>query len=169
MRAARVDSYCENDETPMYFRRIAGDYRHMDDIDGRLIDALREDARAPTAALARALGLSRTTVQSRLERLERQGVIAGYTVRLSDAHERGQIHAYVMMTVSHKQAAAVTAAIRRLPAVRSLQSVSGPFDLIAQAVTATVADMDSLIDALGALDGVERTTSSIVLSTKIDR
>jgi DNA-binding Lrp family transcriptional regulator len=141
----------------------------MDDIDARLIDALRDDARAPTAALARAMGLSRTTVQSRLERLERQGVIAGYTVRLSDVHERGQIHAYVMMTVSHKQAAAVTAAIRRLPAVRALQSVSGPFDLIARAVTPTVADMDALIDALGALDGIERTTSSIVLSTKIDR
>jgi len=141
----------------------------MDEIDARLIDALREDARAPAAALARALGLSRTTVQSRLERLERHGVIAGYTVRLSDAHERGQIHAYVMMTVSHKHAAAVTAAVRRLPAVRSLQSVSGPFDLIAKAVTPTVADMDALIDALGALDGVDRTTSSIVLSTKIDR
>ncbi len=141
----------------------------MDDIDLRLVDALREDARAPTAALARTLGLSRTTVQSRLERLERQGVIAGYTVRLSDAHERGQIHAYVMMTVSHKQAAAVTSAVRRLSAVRSLQSVSGPFDLIARAVTPTVNDMDALIDALGAIDGVERTTSSIVLSTKIDR
>ena len=141
----------------------------MDDIDARLIDALREDARAPTAALARALGLSRTTVQSRIERLERQGVIAGYTVRLSDAHERGQIHAYVMMTVSHKQATAVTSAVRRLSAVRSLQSVSGSFDLIARAVTPTVNDMDAVIDALGAIDGVERTTSSIVLSTKFGR
>jgi DNA-binding Lrp family transcriptional regulator len=141
----------------------------MDEIDARLIDALREDARTPTAALARSLGLSRTTVQSRLERLERQGVVAGYTVRLSDAHERGLIHAYVMMTISHKQAAAVTAAARRLPAVRSLQSVSGPFDMIALAVAPTVVEMDALIDALGAIDGVERTTSSIVLSTKIDR
>jgi DNA-binding Lrp family transcriptional regulator len=142
---------------------------HMDDTDIQLIERLRSDARAPTAALARMLGLSRTTVQSRLERLERQGVIVGYTVRLSDAHERGQIHAYVMMTVSHKQAGAVTTAIRRLPGVRSLQSVSGPFDLIARVVAPTVADMDALIDALGALEGVERTTSSIVLSTKIDR
>jgi DNA-binding Lrp family transcriptional regulator len=141
----------------------------MDETDTRLIDALRENARAPTAALARALGLSRTTVQSRIERLERSGVIAGYSARLSDAHERGQIHAYVMMTVSHKQAAAVTAAVRRLPGVRSLQSVSGPFDLIARATAPSVAEMDGLIDALGALDGVERTTSSIVLSTKIDR
>ena len=141
----------------------------MDDLDRRLLDALRDDARAPTAQLARRLGLSRTTVQSRLERLEQSGVITGYTVRLSDAHERGQIHAYVMMTVSHKQSAAVVGAIKRMSAVRLLQSVSGPFDLIAEGVAPSVAEMDTLIDALGALTGVERTTSSIVLSTKIDR
>jgi DNA-binding Lrp family transcriptional regulator len=164
-----VDFHCPNDETPRYFPRIAERVEQMDETDLRLIDALRADARTPAAALARTLGLSRTTVQSRIERLERQGVIAGYTVRLTDAAERGQIHAYVMMTVSHKKAAAVTAAIRRLPAVRALQSVSGPYDLIARALTPTVAEMDTLIDALGALDGVERTTSSIVLSTKIDR
>jgi DNA-binding Lrp family transcriptional regulator len=75
----------------------------------------------------------------------------------------------VMMTVTPKNAPAVVAAIRRLPAVRLLQSVSGPFDMIAEVVAPAVSDMDALIDALGALDGVERTTSSVVLSTKIDR
>jgi DNA-binding Lrp family transcriptional regulator len=141
----------------------------MDDIDQALIARLRENARAPTAQLARGLGLSRTTVQSRIERLERTGVVTGYTVRLSDAHERGQIHAYVMVTVAPKQAASVAAAIRRMPQVRLLQSVSGPVDMIALAAAPSAADMDALIDAIGALDGVERTTSSIVLSTKIDR
>jgi len=141
----------------------------LDETDRLLIDALREDARAPTARLARSLGLSRTTVQSRLDRLERQGVINAYTIRLSDAHERGQVHAYVMITVSHKQSASVVSAARKLAGVRALQSVSGPFDLIARIAAPSVAEMDSLIDALGALDGVERTTSSIVLSTKIDR
>jgi DNA-binding Lrp family transcriptional regulator len=142
---------------------------HMDEIDQALIARLRDNARAPAAELARALGLSRTTVQSRLERLERTGVVTGYTVRLSDAHERGQIHAYVMMVVAPKASAAVVSAIRRMPAVRLLQSVSGPFDMIALAAAPSAADMDALIDAIGALDGVERTTSSIVLSTKIDR
>lgn len=141
----------------------------MDQLDQRLIDMLRENARTPAARLARALGVSRTTLQSRLERLEQSGVIVGYTVRLSEAHERGQIHAYVLMTVSHKQSTAVAAAVRRMSAVRLLQSVSGPFDLIAKAVAPDVTEMDALIDALGALPGVERTTSSIVLSTKIDR
>src|ERR1700690_2269443 len=78
----RVDFHCKIDEMTIYARRIAEIFDHMDDIDTRLIAALREDARAPAAALARTLGLSRTTVQSRLERLERQGVVAGYTVRL---------------------------------------------------------------------------------------
>ena len=169
MEGVLVDSHGQNDETPIQFRQIADGFTHMDDMDRRLLDALRGDARAPTAQLARKLGLSRTSVQSRLERLEASGVIAGYSVRLSEAHERGQIHAYVMMTASNKQTAAVVAAVRKMPAVRLLQSVSGPFDLIAEAVAPSVADMDALIDALGALDGVERTTSSIVLSTKIDR
>src|SRR5665213_134429 len=164
-----VDSHCQTDETPIQSRRIAEEISHMDELDRRLIQALREDARAPTAKLARSLGLSRTTVQSRLERLERSGVITGYTVRLSEAHERGQIHAYVMLTVTPKLAPAVVAAVRRMTAVRRLQSVSGPFDLIAEVVAPAVSDMDALIDALGALDGVERTTSSVVLSTKIDR
>ncbi|HEX4196135.1 MAG TPA: Lrp/AsnC family transcriptional regulator [Caulobacteraceae bacterium] len=141
----------------------------MDETDQRLIAALRENARTPAAGLARALGLSRTTVQSRLERLERGGVVTGYTVRLSDAHEAGQIHAYVLITVAPKQTPAVVSAVRRMAAVRLLQSVSGPFDLIAVAAAPSVSEMDRLIDAIGALDGVERTTSSIVLATKLDR
>jgi DNA-binding Lrp family transcriptional regulator len=141
----------------------------MDEIDQRLIAALRENARTPAAELARTLGLSRTTVQSRLERLERSGVVTGYTVRLSDAHEAGQIHAYVLITVAPKQTPAVVAAVRKMAAVRLLQSVSGPFDLIAVAAAPSVSDMDRLIDAIGDLDGVERTTSSIVLATKVDR
>jgi DNA-binding Lrp family transcriptional regulator len=142
---------------------------HIDETDRRLIAALAANARAPTARIARALGLSRTTVQSRIERLERSGAIAGYTVRLSQDQERGRIRAYVMITVRSKQAAGVIAAVRRMPAIRLLRSVSGPFDLIAEASTASTAEMDALIDTLGALDGVERTTSSIVLSTKVDR
>jgi DNA-binding Lrp family transcriptional regulator len=169
MAARAVDSYCTFDETPINSWHFADENRHMDELDARLIESLRENARAPAARMARSLGISRTTLQSRLERLERSGVIAGYTVRLSEAHERGQIHAYVLMTVSHKQSAQVTAAVRRMGAVRLLQSVSGPFDLIAKIVAPNVSEMDALIDSLGALPGVERTTSSIVLSTKIDR
>jgi DNA-binding Lrp family transcriptional regulator len=141
----------------------------MDDLDEHLLARLRENARAPLAELARALGLSRTTIQSRLARLERSGVIAGYSVRLANAYGITRVHAFIMLTVEPKQAAAVTAALRRMPGVRRLQSVSGPFDLIATVEVADVAEMDAAIDEIGAVKGVERTNSSIVLSTKFDR
>ena len=141
----------------------------MDDVDQHLLARLRENARAPVADLARSLGLSRTTVQSRLARLERSGVIAGYAVRLSEAAERAQIRAFVMLTVEPKKSAAVVGGLRRLSGVRRLQSVSGPFDLIAAVEAPSVEQMDALIDEIGALHGVERTNSSIVLSTKFDR
>jgi len=144
-------------------------YRQLDDVDQHLLARLRENARAPVAELARSLGLSRTTVQSRLARLERTGVVSGYSVRLSEAAERGLIHAFVMLTVEPKQASAVTAAMRRLTGVRRLQSVSGPFDMIAAVEAPSVERMDALIDEIGAISGVERTNSSIVLSTKFDR
>ena len=141
----------------------------MDDLDQHLLSRLRDNARAPVAELARALGLSRTTVQSRLARLERTGVIAGYAVKLSEARESALVHAFVMLTVEPKQAAAVTDALKRAPGVRKLQSVSGPFDMVASVEASSVSDMDALIDEIGAMRGVERTNSSIVLSTKFDR
>jgi DNA-binding Lrp family transcriptional regulator len=141
----------------------------MDDLDEHLLAKLREDARTPVAELARALGLSRTTVQSRLAKLERNGVIAGYAVKLAEAYAGGRVHAFIMLTVEPKQAVAVTAALRRMPGVRKLQSVSGPFDMVATAEAGNVAEIDGVIDEIGALPGVERTNSSIVLSTKFDR
>ena len=141
----------------------------MDAIDEKLLLALRENARASTARLARLVGRSRTSVQSRLERLEREGVIVGYSVRVAPEHELGAVRAHVMIKVGPKEARAVTAALNAIPPVRVLHSVSGEVDLIAVAATASVAEMDEVIDRIGALDGVERTTSSIILSTKFER
>jgi len=141
----------------------------MDDVDEHLLARLRENARAPVAELARGLGLSRTTVQSRLARLERTGVIAGYAVKLAAAYEQGRVQAFMLLTVEPKQAAAVTSALKRMPGVRRLQSVSGPFDMIATVEAAGVAEMDAVIDEIGAVKGVERTNTALVLSTKFDR
>jgi DNA-binding Lrp family transcriptional regulator len=141
----------------------------MDPIDERLILALRENGRASTTALARRVGRSRTSVQSRLERLEKGGVILGYVVKLAPEHDLGAVRAHVMIKVGPKEARAVTAALQAIPQVRVLHSVSGDVDLIAVAATRSVAEMDEVIDRVGALDGVERTTSSIILSTKFER
>lgn len=141
----------------------------LDPTDRQLLALLRENARRSTAELARALGLSRTTVQSRIERLERQRVVAGYTVKVDDAVEAALVRAHIMITVGPKQTGAIEAALRGITAVRSLLSVSGPYDLLAVVAAPSITELDALIDRIGALDGVERTTSAIVLSTRIDR
>jgi DNA-binding Lrp family transcriptional regulator len=141
----------------------------LTDADQQLLSMLRENARASTAQIARRLNLSRTTVQSRIERLEREGVISGYTVRVHDDYERGHIRAHIMITVHPKQMTSVVAALRAMPELRLLHSVSGAYDLIAVGVVPSVDGMDLLTDRIGAIEGVERTTSSIVLSTKFER
>ncbi len=142
---------------------------NLDPTDRALLGLLRGNARRSTADLARELSLSRTTVQSRIARLERERVITGYSVRTDDAVEAALVRAHVMITLEPKQSGAIEAMLRKIPAVRSLHSVSGPFDLLAVIAAPSVPELDRLIDRIGALGGVERTTSAIVLSTRIDR
>ncbi|MET0595897.1 MAG: Lrp/AsnC family transcriptional regulator [Polyangiaceae bacterium] len=141
----------------------------IDSTDQRILALLREDARASTSKLGRKLRLSRTTVQSRIERMVSRGIIAGFTVRLSDDVVRGQIQAHVMITTLPKLASRVEAELRSLPEVRKLYAISGAHDFIAVLVTDSVRSMDVLLDRIGVLEGVDRTQSSIVLSTRIDR
>ena len=141
----------------------------LDATDRALLALLRDDARAPTAVLARKLKLSRTTVQSRMERLQRQRVISGFTITVPDELEANLVRAHVLITLAAKRSGAIEVALRKIPEVRVLHSVSGPFDLIAIVAAASIGELDALIDRIGELDGVERTTSAIVLSTRIQR
>lgn len=141
----------------------------MDAIDQQLLALLRENARAPTAELARKLGLSRTTVQSRIERLEKTGVIIGYTVRSSADYRAGLVRALVMITAAPKHTPGIESALRRVTQLRTLHSVNGIYDFIAGVEAESVEELDAVIDGIGALDGVERTTTSILMTTRIDR
>jgi len=134
-----------------------------------LLTLLRANARASTAELARQLGVSRTTVQSRIERLEQRGIIAGYGVRLSRDYEQGLVKAHVLLTVTPKLADKVVRSLQAMPPVRTVHSVSGNFDMIVIVDAPSIRDLDALLDRIGAMDGVERTSSSIILSTRIDR
>ena len=141
----------------------------MRDTDAKLIALLRANAREPTASLARKLGLARSTVQERIARLERDGTIKGYTVRLSDAAESGKLRAVVMISTDPKRADRVAAELRKMPEVRSLSAVAGTYDLIATVETETPARIDALLDRIGRATGVARTVSSIILSEKFAR
>lgn len=141
----------------------------LDTIDQTLLAELRDNARCPTALLARKVGLSRTAVQARITRLERDKVITGYGARTGDPYEQSQVSAHVMLTVGPKLTGTVEAALRKIPEVRWLLSISGAYDMIAIVQAGSIERLDALIDGIGLLDGVERTHTSVVLSTRIQR
>lgn len=137
--------------------------------DRELLVLLGENARMPLATIAKQLGLSRTTVQARLERLERSGIIAGYGVRLSESYLSTLVRAHVLITIAPKSLVSVTEALTAIEEVEVLYSVNGPYDLIAIAQAPSVAHLDQVIDRIGEVAGVERTLTSIILSTRISR
>jgi DNA-binding Lrp family transcriptional regulator len=139
----------------------------MRDTDAKLIALLKANAREPTASLARKLGLARSTVQERIARLEKEGTIQGYTVKLSEA--RAVLRAIVMISADARQADRVGAELKRMQEVRALYAVSGAYDMIAVIETETTAKMDVALDRIGRAAGVARTVSSIVLSEKFVR
>lgn len=137
--------------------------------DQQLLAVLRGNARASTTELAQMLGVSRSTVQKRLERLQAGGVIAGYTVQLSSEYLDQEIKAHVMITVNPRMTADIIKDMEKLDGVRAIYSVSGPHDLIAEVAAMSVNDLDKMIDEIIAIDGVERTVSSVILSTRLKR
>jgi DNA-binding Lrp family transcriptional regulator len=121
------------------------------------------------ASLARKLNLARSTVQERIARLEREGVIKGYTAVLSDSGEARRLRAVVMMAADPRQADRVSAELKRMPEVRALSTVSGAHDMMAIVEADTPARMDAALDRIGKAAGVARTLSSIILSEKFSR
>ena len=104
----------------------------MDDTDRRLIALLRSDGRASVASLAKALGVSRGTVQNRMARLAADGTIVGYTVRLKPDVAEPRIHAFMTVAVEGNQVEAVIKALRGEPAVTALYSTNGRWDIVAE-------------------------------------
>ncbi|MFW8634109.1 Lrp/AsnC family transcriptional regulator [Cribrihabitans pelagius] len=139
-----------------------------DDIDQRLVALLRENARRPVAELARRLGLARTTVQARIERLEATGRISGYTLKTSAA-ARPPLEATVLMSIEPRSGPAVLARLKGLSGVEVVHTTSGRFDLLAQVVAQSTAELDDTIDRIAEARGVRSSESLIHLATKLDR
>jgi DNA-binding Lrp family transcriptional regulator len=137
----------------------------VDDLDQRLIALLRTDARATIASLAEALGVARGTVQNRMARLEADGTIVGYTVRLRPDVEEQRVRALMTIAVEGNRNEAVLATLRGDPAVSTLHTTNGRWDIVAELRTDSLATFDQVLRRIGQIDGVARTETSLLLST----
>ena len=138
----------------------------MDQTDKKLLQILKQNSRASTTSLAQDVGLSRSTTRDRVRRLERKGIITGYTINLNETYKRRQIVAHVMISVHPKKAPIVVVALKKMI---NVHAISGDYDLIAILSAETTEEVDKTIDEMGELEGIEKTRSSIVLSTKFQR
>jgi DNA-binding Lrp family transcriptional regulator len=136
----------------------------LDDTDRRLIALLRNDSRLPGATLARHLGVSRGTVQNRIDRLMASGVLLGFTVRLGSDAETAGVRAMIAIEVRSADTRAVLAALRRMPEVGRVHSTNGRWDLVAEIATADLADLDRVLTEIRALKAVSNSETSILLS-----
>lgn len=141
----------------------------MDETDRQLVAHLAANARLPVAKLAQRMGLARTTVQARLDRLERSGTIAGYTLKLSEDARRGEIRATVLIHLTPSAQTAVLAQLRHLTSVERVHTTSGRWDLCCILRSPGTLDLDATLDRIGAIDGVQALETLIHLSTRIDR
>jgi DNA-binding Lrp family transcriptional regulator len=137
----------------------------MDETDRRLIARLRENARTSMASLAKDLGVARGTVQNRLAKLEKDGTIVGYTVRLRPQVEEQRIRALMTVAVEGNRSEAVLKALRGDPAVGALYSTNGRWDIVAELRADSLEAFDRVLGRIRMIEGISNTETSLLLST----
>lgn len=135
-----------------------------DDLDRRLLALLREDGRASTAALAERLKVSRGTVQNRIDRLQRSGLLVGFTIKLRNELDNSGIRAITMIELRGGASDAVIAALRQIPEVVQIHTTNGRWDLVVEIRTETLGEFDQVLRELRALKGVANSESNLLLA-----
>lgn len=136
----------------------------MDEVDRRLIALLREDGRASIASLARRLHVARGTVQNRMAKLEADGTIVGYTVRLKPQADAQRIRGLMTVAVEGNRVESVVKALRGDPAVTSLHTTNGRWDIVVEIRADNLQDFDQVLARIQRIDGISRTETSLLLT-----
>ena len=138
----------------------------MDDIDRQLVALLRTDARRPVASLAKALKVSRGTVQNRMRKLEADGTIAGYTVRLKPKAEGHRIRALMAVVVEGTHSERVLKSLAGDPAVEALHTTNGRWDIVAELRADTLEAFDTVLGRVRLIEGIANTETNLLLTTR---
>lgn len=139
----------------------------IDHLDRQLIGLLRNDARASVASLAKAIGTSRATVQNRMSRLEKNGVITGYTVLLSSESDEALslVRAIMSIKIEGNCSMKIREQLRNEPAVRAYHSTNGRWDLVVELQASSLEAFDKVLGRIRNISGIGGSETSILLSS----
>jgi DNA-binding Lrp family transcriptional regulator len=137
----------------------------MDDIDHQLIAILRDDARTAVASLAKQLGVSRGTVQNRIDRMMRESAILGFTLRLPPETDAHRVRAIMAIAIEGERSSAVMAALKGFPEIEAVHTTNGRWDLIAELSADSLAAFSRALDGIRQIKGIATTETSILLAT----
>ena len=140
-----------------------------DDLDRNIIRELQTNARESTTNIAAKLKVARSTVHERILRLEKEGVIKGYTAVLAKNSDEARVEALIMLAIKQQETRRVLDTLPKFSEIRLCLSINGEFDLFLSAVASQVEDLELVIDEIAKIPGVLRTQTSIVFNTKFDR
>lgn len=138
----------------------------MDELDGRLIAALKDDGRASLSDLAALLGVTRSTIRVRLDRLVQGGEIAGFTVLTRSDVRPDAVRGLMMLEIAGRGAEKTMNRLRAMPDIKAVHSTNGTWDLIAEIGSDTLEQFDQVLFAIRRLEGVTRSETSLLLSTR---
>ncbi|GAA1717099.1 Lrp/AsnC family transcriptional regulator [Isoptericola hypogeus] len=141
--------------------------RSYDAVDLRLLTALADDPRATIAALAERLRLSRNTVHARLARLEESGAFLDFDRRISPAALGYPLTAFLELTVRQRALPAIVERLAEIPEVVQAYGHSGAADLRVHVVCRDTDHLFRIDAAILAIDGVERTETSLSMGELI--
>jgi DNA-binding Lrp family transcriptional regulator len=141
----------------------------LDEVDNKILALLMDDARLPVSTIAKRVDIARTTAIARIHNLEKRGVIAGYGVRLNQELFQPAVRAYVGITIDARSAGGLVKTLQKMPEVETLCAVSGGIDYMLTLRCQSTTELDKLLDQIGAIDGVRQTSTSIILTKRIDR
>jgi DNA-binding Lrp family transcriptional regulator len=139
----------------------------VDDLDARLLAELRANPRLGLLEISRRLGVARGTVQARLAKLERRGIVTGFGPDVDPAELGHRLQAFVLLELTQGRLAEAVEALERTPEVLEVDAISGPQDLICRVAARDTEHLQEIVNSLLATDAIRRSTSYVVLSRPI--
>ncbi|THH38755.1 Lrp/AsnC family transcriptional regulator [Aliishimia ponticola] len=138
----------------------------MDEVDNRLLAALRKDARASVSELATVLGLSRTTVRSRIDRMRARGEIVGFTVVTKGDAAQAPVRGIMMVEIAGRGTEKIIRQMQGMSEVSAVHTTNGRWDVIVEIAVDTLEVFDAVLHRIRQLDGVTASETSLLLSTR---